>query len=100
MCEEHRECKECPADHECWGSGFADSDESELEATLTKWAEEHPERTIADDFFEKHPRGVKKRDGTPLACAVHLGYIEKCPDDSPSMRCAECWRRPLEEVEG
>lgn len=99
MCEEHRECEGCPADCGCVGIDFADSDESKIEAALTKWAEEHPEKTIADDFFEKHPKAGKKRNGAPMACAKHLGYIEKCPDDFSLMRCGDCWRRPLEEVE-
>lgn len=101
MCKEHRECKGCPAEYECVRpTGFAGSDESKIEATLTKWAADSPEKTIMDDFFEKHPKAGKKRDGTPMACAAHLGYIEKCPDDFSLMRCPDCWRRPLEEVEG
>ncbi len=65
-----------------------------------KWAAEHPERTIADDFFAKHPKAKKNKDDFPLVCAVHCGYIDKCPDDYSELECKRCWRRPLEEVEG
>lgn len=72
---------------------------NKIESILVKWAEEHPERTIADDFYEKHPNAPGKQDKQPLPCAVHCGYIDKCPDDYSSLECASCWRRPLEEVE-
>ena len=69
----------------------------DAEEIISKWAAEHPEKTIADDFFEKHPKAKKSDDGTPAPCAKDCGYIDKC---SPGeMSCAGCWRRPLEEVE-
>lgn len=100
MCKEHRECKGCPAEYECVRpTGFAGSDESKIEATITKWAEEHPERTIADDFLEKHPKAPKDEDGIPFACAQRCGYTEGCIGNTSRKYCAECWRRPLAEVE-
>lgn len=73
-------------------------DYDKTEAILAKWAEEHPEKTIMDDFFEKHPRAKRSDDGTPTPCAEDCGYIDKCLPGE--MSCADCWRRPLEEVEG
>lgn len=69
---------------------------------LEKWAAEHPEKTIADDFFEKHPkalRGTGRMKDTPLTCAYQCGYGRSRDDMCGTSYCAECWRRPLEEVE-
>ena len=96
MCAEV-ECISCPLRHLC--SSNIKEHPDEVEAILAKWAEEHPEKTIADDFFEKHPNAPGFGDKKPLVCAVHCGYIDKCPDDYSSLECASCWRRPLEEVE-
>ena len=98
MCKKHDRCSGCPM----WGKVEECPDmlwdtETDVEAILAKWAEEHPEKTIADDFFEKHPKAKKSDDGTPAPCAEDCGYIDKCRPGE--MSCADCWRRPLEEVE-
>ena len=74
-------------------------DLNKIESILVKWAEEHPERTIADDFYEKYPNAPGKQDKQPLPCAVHCGYIDKCPDDFSALECKKCWQRPMTEVE-
>ena len=103
MCEAQNECETCPCNENCMlNLGLDDVGVSELEKTLEKWAAEHPAKTIADDFFDKHPRAPRK-NGHPLACALHCGYRSACADGvSPAetmAECAACWRRPLEEVE-
>ena len=96
ICKEREMCEGCVLENKC--IVLKECDYSTAEAILAKWAEEHPEKTIADDFFEKHPKAKKSDDGTPAPCAKDCGYIDKC---SPGeMSCADCWRRPLEEVEG
>ena len=100
MCKKHDRCSGCPM----WGKVEECPDmlwdtETDVEAILAKWAEEHPEKTIADDFFEKHPK-AKYLDGmVPGVCAFYCGYDkpEYCQKDAAV--CANCWRRPLEEVE-
>jgi ABC-type nitrate/sulfonate/bicarbonate transport system substrate-binding protein len=72
----------------------------EAEAILAKWAEEHPEKTIADDFYEKFPKAPRNGEGVPHVCAVDIGYSMPPFCDRNTNCCAECWRRPLEEVEG
>ena len=95
ICKEREKCEGCVLENKC--IVLKECDYSTAEAILAKWAEEHPEKTIADDFFEKHPKAKKSDDGTPAPCAKDCGYIDKC---SPGeMSCAGCWRRPLEEVE-
>ena len=94
ICWAHDECQRCPMHIVC-SEGISERP-VEAEAILAKWAAEHPEKTIADDFFEKHPKAKKSDDGTPAPCAEDCGYIDKC---SPGeMSCADCWRRPLKEA--
>ena len=94
------ECDDCPLSTEKVCQDLReDYDESLIESILAKWAAEHPEKTIADDFYEKHPNAPGKQDKQPLPCAVHCGYIDKCPDDFSALECKKCWRRPLEEAE-
>lgn len=97
ICWAHDECKRCPMHIVCC-EGISERPE-EAEAILTKWAAEHPEKTIADDFFEKHPKAKYVDDMVPGVCAFYCGYDkpEYCQKDAAV--CANCWRRPLEEVE-
>ena len=64
------------------------------EEIFKKWAAEHPERTIADNFFEKHPNADKDLNGVPYVCAMQCGYVKECRTDG---RCEKCWWQPLEE---
>lgn len=75
-------------------------DYDKTESILAKWAAEHPEKTRLDDFLDKHPRAYLDDNDTPRACAKNLGYCTECIDKGDLDQCAECWRRPLEEVEG
>ena len=90
-------CDGCVLEHNCivWDA----CDYGEAESILAKWAAEHPEKTIADDFFEKHPRAKKGTGGFPSVCAAACGYIEECPHDYSLFEYEKCWRRPLAEVE-
>lgn len=105
MCGANSECNgHCVLYDCCPGGGMPleyieCSSVNKIEAILTKWAEEHPERTIADDFFERCPNAMKDDMGIPHACAKHCGYHAPTYCERIPQRCAECWRRPLEEVE-
>lgn len=99
ICAIQNGCEKCELKLNCpFITVPSELDYDEAEAILAKWAEEHPERTIADDFFEKHPKAKRGDDGTPTPCAEDCGYIDKC--NPGEMSCADCWRRLLEEVEG
>lgn len=97
MCNKAYSCNNCLLRDQCIMN--KDFDPDHAESILAKWAAEHPEKTIADDFYEKHPNAPGKQDKQPLPCAVHCGYIDKCPDDFSALECKKCWRRPLEEAE-
>lgn len=99
ICAARDDCEKCELELNCpFVTVPSDHDYDTAEAILAKWAEEHPERTIADDFFEKHPKAKMRDDGTPIPCVSDCGYIDRCRPGEIS--CAACWRRPLEEVEG
>ena len=100
MCKAYDSCRDCQLTRKCPLIGnSSDIDTFEFEAIFTKWAAEHPERTIADDFFEKHPKAPKDEDGIPFACAQRCGYTEGCIGNTSRKYCTQCWRRPLAEVE-
>jgi hypothetical protein len=97
ICKEREMCEGGALSNKC--IVLAECDYAEVEAILAKWAEEHPEKTIADDFLEKHPKAPKTDAGTPYACAVDLGYSMPSSCHREMDCCSECWRRPLEEAE-
>lgn len=67
-------------------------------AIVEKWSEEHPQKTIKDDFFEKFPNANKLCDGIPDVCAAKLGYVSECTYQNCEDCCKECWNEPLDEV--
>ena len=101
MCE-HRLCDECPMNElrkkkvfwECQRVVMNAPDEAV--AIVQKWSNEHPVKTIKDDFLEKYPNAkLNAIDGTPKACPCNLGYEEECIANN----CFACWNRPLSEVQ-
>lgn len=65
-------------------------------AIIEKWAAEHPQKTIFQDFLEKYPNASLTSYGTPHICPCELGYEEKKPEICSSRRCIDCWNRPIE----
>ena len=98
MCESNDQCKHCPipAHDATRCHAWVMRNAGHASEILAKWAAEHPERTIADDFFEKHPKAMKHPKGTPQACAQTISYVKSC---TVGCNCFKCWQRPLEEVE-
>lgn len=84
-------------EHEVACTDFAVSHPAEAIAIVQKWSNEHPVKTIKDDFLEKHPNAPKATTGTPLACAWRVGYLDE--DGCLCGKCTECWNRPLMEVQ-
>ena len=98
ICKGRKKCEGCVLEGKC--IVLVERDCSTAEDILAKWAEEHPEKAIADDFFERCPNAMKDDTGIPYVCAKHCGYHAPTYCERVPQRCAECWRRPLEEVEG
>ena len=98
-------CGDCKLIYHCAMNEFLADPDTAI-AIVQKWSDEHPEqkeKTLAEDFFEKFPRAMRKNTfygDTPFmpACNVYkfpnvensLGCFEGC--------CAECWIKPLKEV--
>ncbi len=66
----------------------------EAVAIVQKWAEEHPVKTILDDFFEKFPNAPRKKSGEPIVCPESLGY--RTERNGCHTECYDCWNRLLE----
>ena len=103
MCKTYSEqgCKECPVSSYKSGANttcyFLMKDHSErFEEIVTKWAAEHPRKTMADRFFELLPNAPRSGSGKPFICAKHLGWANKSVCDDFDC-CEECWNRPWEE---
>lgn len=100
ICAARDDCEKCELELNCpFVTVPSDHDYDKAEAILAKWAEEHLEKTITDDFLEKHPKATTYPDGTPFVCAKYCGYGEPEICQTVSEPCILCWRRPLEEVE-
>lgn len=92
-------CSRCPLSGENNGTKlacryFEAEYPEEAIAIVEKWAAEHPQKTIFQDFLEKYPNApLDEIDGTPIICPYRLGYEEKkgCTDS-----CIDCWNRPIE----
>ena len=97
ICWAHDECKRCPMHIACY-EGISERPD-EAESILAKWAAEHPEKTIADDFYEKHPNAPRDDTNNPYPCAKDCGYSKPPYCERIPINCDNCWRRPLEEVE-
>lgn len=69
----------------------------EAEEILTKWAEEHPQKTILTDFLEKYPNALLNESGFPNVCVFKLGYIKERDCGNYDYSCKKCWNRPLED---
>ncbi len=99
ICAARDGCEKCELELNCpFVTVPSDLDFDKAEAILAKWEAEHPAKTIADDFFEKHPKAKYVDNMVPGVCAFYCGYDkpEYCQRDAAI--CAKCWRRPMEEI--
>ncbi len=103
LCNNNEVCVGCPLD--IWDvtceQKIFDSPKEVVEI-VEKWSEEHPRKTLKDDFLEKYPNApINKEYGFPLSiCPSELGYKNKCTNTEKYISgCAACWNRPLSEVE-
>ena len=69
---------------------------------VQQWSNEHPRKTIMDDFLEKYPNAKEHPafgKHAPTVCAYELGYVKYCCRDTEGCpKCEECWQTPLDEV--
>ena len=101
ICDKNDICDNCPlyAGNNITGlscNKFILKCPEEVEKILTKWAEEHPQKTILMDFLEKHPSAPLNSQKMPFTCPYKLGYGKEA-DCNDSEDCPDCWNRPMEE---
>lgn len=101
MCKAYRMCADCPLKPLKTVTEAAMCSEAikrrpvDAIAIVQKWSDEHPVKTVKDDFLEKYPNALLDKDGIPTGCIRWLGYHITCP---PAGLCTECWNKPLSEV--
>ena len=97
------ECSDCPFSHKNNGMELYCE---VLEVLYTeraveiveKWSQEHPRKTMLQDFLEKYPKAKLKENGTPYRiCPDTLGYCKGIYCEINKLDCVACWNRPLEE---
>ena len=95
-------CSDCPFSNINNGKGLSCSDfeaeyPEEVVAMVEKWAAEHPQKTMLQDFLERYPNAPLDKIGTPFICPYEIGYEEQCLDrDCNDIGCVKCWNRPIE----
>lgn len=71
---------------------------------ITKWAQEHPQKTRQDVFLEQHPMAMVDRDGLICIdpCNIEQG-LKKMDCRDYFLNCTNCrrnyWLAPAEEEE-
>ena len=91
-------CKQCLGKSICLEicDGFETKYPEECVEFVQNWAEEHPVKTLMDDFFEKFPNDW----GSPRLCPPVAGFAKnkECQMEY-GQECHDCWSRPLEVEE-
>lgn len=94
------DCQKCPLFETKNCSIIEGEPEFELIVSITEqWSKEHPRKTRAQDFFEKHPNARPFYDGNPKPCAAYCGYCTDCSADDNDYEkrdCYSCWNQPIE----
>ncbi len=107
MCKAQKDCTVClmydGMRDDCMMNDFQDVKGWEtVVEKLQQWSDEHPEKTMMDDFFEKFPNAPHKSLGRPEICPYSCGYEKNhyCDHAQGVPDCFKCWSRPLPEKEG
>lgn len=70
----------------------------EVVVIVEKWSQEHPRKTMLQDFLEKYPKAKLCENDSPYCtCPENLGYCEETYCETNKLDCVACWNRPLEE---
>lgn len=93
-------CENCPFSLNNNGKGLTCIDfeleyPEEAVAIVEKWSQEHPRKTMLQDFLEKYPNALLDEDEVPVTCCHNLGFTQ--PKDCYKIYCKKCWNRLLEE---
>lgn len=103
LCEAYEDCVDCPftkeeTDVPC---DLISKNAEKIVSIVKQWSQDHPQKTMMQDFFEKFPNAPRTVDGLPFPCPFECGYSKNnnCPfrKNNPSDDCSKCWFRPLED---
>ena len=103
MCNNIKDCKDCELyfnnnkmNTAC--AFFIDEYPEQTVAIVEEWSQEHPRKTMLQDFLEKHPKAKLAKNGIPHnICPDSLGYCRDIGCFLDEEDCIACWNRPLEE---
>lgn len=71
MCNSIKSCSQCPMSDTMNYCDLDTEGPKKLVAFVEQRSQDHPRKTMMQDFFEKHPNAPKRRDGTPVGiCPV------------------------------
>lgn len=99
MCLNYDGCKGCPCEKSDPVSCSPSTSEIEILVNIVEqWLQDHPQKTMMQDFFEKFPNAPKSEVGTPRMCPCDCGYekVSNCPNGE-MCNSLKCWSRPLED---
>lgn len=102
MCKQIREnCHVCPLGSANNGTGdlcsnFISLSPAKSIEIVQEWSDEHPQKTMLEDFLEKYPNAPLNENGSPKVCPYLVGYEDE-GDCNRYGNCKICWDRPYEE---
>ena len=96
------DCSDCPLSNDNNGKHmpcreFMNKHPEEYLRILADYDKAHPVKTILQDFKEKYPNTLIKKDGMPMCCPNWLGKYEEYCDGKHDGGCVTCWNQPVEE---
>lgn len=90
------DCQKCPLFETKNCSIVEGEPDFELIVSITEqWSREHPRKTRANDFWEKHPNAKVDCDFYTEFCCETLGYCKKCKHGYDAYACKDCWNEPV-----
>lgn len=90
------DCQKCPLFETKNCSIVEGEPDFELIVSITEqWSREHPRKTRANDFWEKHPNAKVDCDFYTEFCCETLGYCKKCNHSYDASFCKSCWNEPV-----
>lgn len=90
-CPIKQDCKCCMGEfYPCYIRGFEN-----IVNEVQQWSKEHPRKTRANDFWEKHPNAKVDCDFYTEFCCETLGYCKKCNHNYDASFCKSCWNEQV-----
>lgn len=96
ICNSFEGSADCPLKPDC-----TDTDPELMVKAVEQWSQDHPQKTMMQDFFEKFPNAPKGKFNQPQLCPGNCGYNNEMASYEICKKfysdCLKCWSRPLED---